>query len=116
MRGDAGTSWVSGEPVLPQVTTALAVSVTLVLGALAVTTAVAALVCARTLHLGSRRRLRRKRAGTVAAVLAALPKFLLASLLAMVFGVWLGWFPHKAGRGRGRWCCPPSPSVCPPGR
>ncbi|KFF98978.1 ABC transporter permease [Streptomyces scabiei] len=99
VRGDAGTSWVSGEPVLPQVTTALAVSITLMLGALAVTTAVAALVCARTLHLGSRRRLRRKRAGTVAAVLAALPKFLLASLLATVFGVWLGWFPSQGWEG-----------------
>ncbi|WP_078853788.1 ABC transporter permease subunit [Streptomyces sp. FxanaA7] len=97
--GDAGTSWVSGEPVLPQVTTALAVSVTLMLGALAVTIAVAATVCARTLYLGSRRRLRQKPAGTAAAVPAALPKFLLASLLATVFGVWLGWFPSQGWEG-----------------
>ncbi|GGK91867.1 ABC transporter permease subunit [Streptomyces flaveus] len=98
-RGDAGTSWVSGEPVLPQVSTAFAVSVTLMLGALVVTIAVAALVCARTLHLGSRRRLRQGRAGTGAAVLAALPKFLLASLLATVCGVWLGWFPSQGWEG-----------------
>lgn len=99
VRGDAGTSWVSGEPVLPQVTTALAVSVTLMLGALAVTAVVAALVCARTLYLGSRRRLRQKRMGVGAAVLAALPKFLLASLLATVCGVWLGWFPSQGWEG-----------------
>ncbi|WP_328770149.1 ABC transporter permease subunit [Streptomyces sp. NBC_00286] len=98
-RGDAGTSWVSGEPVLPEVTTAFAVSLTLMLGALVVTIAVAALVCARTLHLGSRRRLRQGRAGTGAAVLAALPKFLLASLLATVCGVWLGWFPSSGWAG-----------------
>ncbi|MFD9255098.1 ABC transporter permease subunit [Streptomyces bottropensis] len=98
-RGDAGVSWVSGEPVLPQVTTALAVSVTLMLGALAVTVVVAVLVCARTLRLGARRRLRRKRAGIGAAVLAALPKFLLASLLATVCGVWLGWFPSQGWEG-----------------
>lgn len=98
-RGDAGTSWVSGEPVLPQVTTAFAVSVTLMLGALAVTVVVAALVCTRTLYLGSRRRLRRARAGTAAAVLASLPKFLLASLLATVCGVWLGWFPSSGWEG-----------------
>ncbi|WP_338897083.1 ABC transporter permease subunit [Streptomyces sp. TG1A-60] len=97
--GDAGTSWVSGEPVLPEVTNAFAVSVTLMLGALTVTVAVAALVCARTLHLGSRRRLRQGRAGTGAAVLAALPKFLLASLLATVCGVWLGWFPSQGWAG-----------------
>ncbi|MDQ1022964.1 peptide/nickel transport system permease protein [Streptomyces umbrinus] len=98
-RGEAGTSWVSGEPVLPQVTSAFAVSFTLMLGALVVTIAVAALVCARTLHLGSRRRLRQARAGTGAAVLAALPKFLLASLLATVCGVWLGWFPSSGWEG-----------------
>ncbi|WP_328874807.1 ABC transporter permease subunit [Streptomyces sp. NBC_00287] len=98
-RGDAGTSWVSGEAVQPQVTAAFAVSVTLMLGALAVTVAVAALLSARTLYLGSRRRLRRRRSGTGAAVLAALPKFLLASLLATVCGVWLGWFPSSGWEG-----------------
>lgn len=97
--GQAGTSWVSGEPVLPQVTNAFAVSVTLMLGALVVTAAVAALVCARTLRLGARRRLVSGRAGTGAAVLAALPKFLLASLLATGCGVWLGWFPSQGWAG-----------------
>ncbi|MFD3708803.1 ABC transporter permease subunit [Streptomyces sp. NPDC058677] len=97
--GDAGTSWVSGEAVLPQVTAAFAVSFTLMLGALVVTLAVAALVSARTLYLGSRRRLRRGRGATGAAVLAALPKFLLASLLATVGGVWLGWFPSSGWEG-----------------
>jgi ABC-type dipeptide/oligopeptide/nickel transport system permease component/ABC-type dipeptide/oligopeptide/nickel transport system permease subunit len=98
-RGDAGTSWVSGEPVLPEVTSALAVSTTLMLGALVVTLAVAALVSARTLFLGSRQALSPGRAGTGAAFLAALPKFLLASLLATVFGVWLGWFPSSGWEG-----------------
>ncbi|MBX9398216.1 ABC transporter permease subunit [Streptomyces sp. TRM72054] len=98
-RGDAGTSWVSGEPVLPQVSAAFAVSGTLMLGALVVTLAVAALLSARTLYLGSRRRLRQGRAGTGAAVLAALPKFLLASLLATVCGVWLGWLPSSGWEG-----------------
>ncbi|MBA4864848.1 ABC transporter permease subunit [Streptomyces sp. PSKA54] len=98
-RGDAGTSWVSGEPVLPQVTGAFGVSVTLMLGALAVTVLVAGLVCARTVFLGSRRRLRQDRVSTGPAVLAALPKFLLASLLATVCGVWLGWFPSSGWEG-----------------
>ncbi|MFF1510446.1 ABC transporter permease subunit [Streptomyces sp. NPDC058326] len=97
--GDAGTSWVSGEPVLPQVTAAIGVSVTLMLGALLVTVLAAAAVCARTLHLGAHRRLRRERTGTGAAVLAALPKFLLASLLSLAGGVWLGWFPSGGWEG-----------------
>jgi ABC-type dipeptide/oligopeptide/nickel transport system permease subunit len=98
-RGDAGVSWVSGAPVMPQVGTALSVSLTLMLGAFAVTVLVAALVCARTVLLGSRRRLRQDRAGTTAAVLASLPKFLLASVLATVCGVWWGWFPSSGGDG-----------------
>lgn len=98
-RGDAGTSWVSGEAVLPQVTGAFAVSFTLMLGALVVTVAVAALASARTLYLGSRRRLHRGSGAIGVAVLAALPKFLLASLLATVCGVWLGWFPSSGWAG-----------------
>ncbi|MFG2806661.1 ABC transporter permease subunit [Streptomyces massasporeus] len=98
-RGDAGVSWVSGAPVMPQVGTALSVSLTLMLGALAVTVLVAGLVCARTVFLGSRRRLRQDRAGTTAAVLASLPKFLLASVLATVCGVWWGWFPSSGWEG-----------------
>ncbi|WP_158842323.1 ABC transporter permease subunit [Saccharothrix deserti] len=105
-RGDAGTSWVSGEPVLPEVTSAFAVSVTMMLGALVVTIAVAALISARTLYLGSRRALGQRRAGTGAAFLAALPKFLLASLLATVFGVWLGWFPSSGWAGPGSMVLP----------
>ncbi|MEU0533190.1 ABC transporter permease subunit [Amycolatopsis tolypomycina] len=97
-RGDAGTSWVSGAPVLPQVVTALGVSLTLMLATLVVTIAVAALVSTRTLYRGSRR-LPHDGGGTVAASLAALPKFLLASLLATVFGVWLGWFPPGGWTG-----------------
>ncbi|MFF6918085.1 ABC transporter permease subunit [Streptomyces sp. NPDC012466] len=98
-RGDAGVSWVSGAPVMPQVGTALSVSLTLMLGAFAVSVLVAALVCARTVLLGSRRRLRQDRAGTTAAVLASLPKFLLASVLATVCGVWWGWFPSSGWDG-----------------
>jgi ABC-type dipeptide/oligopeptide/nickel transport system permease subunit/ABC-type dipeptide/oligopeptide/nickel transport system permease component len=105
-RGDAGISWVSGGPVLPEVMNAFAVSVTLMLGALVVTIAVAALVSARTLHLGSRGLLRTHRAGTGTAFLAALPKFLLASLLATVFGVWLGWLPSSGWDGPGSMVLP----------
>ncbi|MEU3889691.1 ABC transporter permease subunit [Streptomyces sp. NPDC029041] len=98
-RGDAGVSWVSGAPVMRQATTALSVSLTLMLGAFAVTVLVAGLLCARTVFLGSRRRLRQDRAGTTAAVLASLPKFLLASVLATVCGVWWGWFPSSGWEG-----------------
>ncbi|MBQ0825716.1 ABC transporter permease subunit [Streptomyces tagetis] len=93
-RGDAGDSWISGTPVLPDVARALGASLLLMASALAVAALTAALVCARTLRLGARRGLGgRRRGGTGSAMAAALPEFLLASVLSTVVGVQLGWLP-----------------------
>ncbi|MEV0636779.1 ABC transporter permease subunit [Streptomyces sp. NPDC050619] len=93
-RGDAGRSWLSGGEVTPAVLQALGVSLLLMAVALAVATGTAGLVCARTLWLGAHRRLDGRRAtGSGSAVLAALPEFLTASVLATVVGVQLGWLP-----------------------
>jgi peptide/nickel transport system permease protein len=94
LHGDAGRSWTSGTDVMPSVVQALGVSLLLMAGALAVAALTAGLLCARTLWLGSRRRLAGRRSGgSGAAVLAALPEFLTASVLATVVGVQLGWLP-----------------------
>ncbi|MGW7269109.1 ABC transporter permease subunit [Streptomyces sp. NPDC054864] len=94
LHGDAGRSWISGEAVLPSVTEALGVSLLLMSAALAVAVVTAGAVCARTLWLGSRRRLSgRKHSGGGAAVVATLPEFLTASVLATVVGVQFGWLP-----------------------
>ncbi|MFF3846235.1 ABC transporter permease subunit [Streptomyces sp. NPDC002328] len=93
-RGDAGRSWISGSEVMPDVLQALGVSLLLVTVALVIALVTAAAVCARTLRLGARRRLDGRRAGgSGSAVLAALPEFLTASVLATVVGVQLGWLP-----------------------
>ncbi|GHH95073.1 ABC transporter permease subunit [Streptomyces capillispiralis] len=92
--GDAGRSWISGGEVMPGVLRALGASLLLMTVALLVAAVVAGLVCARTLHLGALRRLDgRRAAGTGSAVLAALPEFLVASVLATVVGVQWGWLP-----------------------
>ncbi|MFJ5997278.1 ABC transporter permease subunit [Streptomyces sp. NPDC092370] len=94
LHGDAGTSWVSGSQVLPDVAPALGVSLLLMAGALVVAAGTAVAVCARTLRLGAGGRLGARRpGGTVTAVLAALPEFLVASVLVSVIGVQLGWLP-----------------------
>ncbi|MBA4860875.1 ABC transporter permease subunit [Streptomyces sp. PSKA54] len=94
LHGDAGRSWISGTEVLPSVVQALGASLLLMAGALAVAGATAGVLCARTLWLGSRGRLARRRTGgSGAALLAALPEFLTASVLATVVGVQLGWLP-----------------------
>ncbi|MFI9168681.1 ABC transporter permease subunit [Streptomyces lincolnensis] len=92
--GDAGRSWLSGAEVTPAVLQALGVSLLLMAVALVVAALTATLVCARTLWLGAHRRLHGRRAGGGgSAVLAALPEFLTASVLATVVGVQLGWLP-----------------------
>ncbi|MFG2126455.1 ABC transporter permease subunit [Streptomyces sp. NPDC048751] len=88
-RGDAGRSWISGAEVMPGVLHALGVSLLLMAVALVAAGCTAALLCARTLRTG----LPRRTAGSASAVLAALPEFLTASVLATVVGVQLGWLP-----------------------
>ncbi|GGQ31097.1 ABC transporter permease subunit [Streptomyces roseolilacinus] len=93
LRGDLGTSWVSGTDVLPSVTAGLQVSLGLMGAALAVALAVAAALVAPVLVRG------RGTSGMVAAMLAAVPEFLLATVLLVVGGVWLGWFPTAGWKG-----------------
>ncbi|MGW3284213.1 ABC transporter permease subunit [Streptomyces sp. NPDC001002] len=89
-RGDAGRSWISGTEVAPAVLQALGASLLLMAVALAVAVVTAGLVCAPTLN---RRGRRGRSTGGGSAVLAALPEFLTASVLATVVGVQLGWLP-----------------------
>ncbi|GAA2348458.1 ABC transporter permease subunit [Streptomyces cuspidosporus] len=110
VRGDAGHSWVSGGAVLPGVATALGASLLLMAAALTVAVATAAAVCARTLALGARRGLAGRRTGGAAAMLAALPEFLTASLLATVVGVQLGWLPALGWYGP-RWLVLPALAI-----
>lgn len=92
LRGDLGTSWVSGRPVLPGVLAATGVSLTLmVLSALVAALLVAALTlpALRAALRGAARR----SGGATAAALTALPEFLLAAMLLVVGAVWLRAFP-----------------------
>lgn len=96
-RGDFGTSWVSGQPVAPDAFAAFGVSLTLMAAASVVALPLAGALVWRTLRRGAHGGA--PRAGTLAAVLAALPEFLLAAVLAAVFGVQLGWFPAMGWAG-----------------
>ncbi|WSF45258.1 ABC transporter permease subunit [Streptomyces sp. NBC_01356] len=109
--GDAGRSWISGTEVLPGVGQALGVSLLLMAGALAVAAVTAGALCARTLWRGSRGGLAGRRSGGGgAALLAALPEFLTASVLATVVGVHLGWLPALGWYGP-RWMVLPALSL-----
>ncbi len=97
-RGDAGTSWISGTPVLPGVVSALGVSLTLMGFAVAVASVVAVALAAPALVAGVRGEPNRG-SGAVAAMLTALPEFVLAAALLLLGSVWLGWFPPYGWTG-----------------
>ncbi|MEV7795924.1 ABC transporter permease subunit [Streptomyces sp. NPDC087512] len=93
VRGDLGTSWVSGTDVLPSVLSGLQVSLGLMAAALAVAVLLAVALAAPVLVRG------RGSAGAFAAMAAAVPEFLLATVALLVCGVWLGWLPTSGWRG-----------------
>lgn len=99
LRGDFGRSWVDGGEVLPSVLSGLGVSLTLMTAALIVTVALVCVLCAPTLVRGARGTLRAGRGtGAAAAALAALPEFLVATMLLVTLSVWLGWLPPYGWR------------------
>ncbi|MDK1474893.1 ABC transporter permease subunit [Streptomyces sp. 549] len=93
LRGDLGTSWVSGTDVLPSVASGLQVSLGLMGAAFAVA---ALLACALVAPVLVRSR---GTGGAFAAMLAAVPEFLLATVALLVCGVWLGWLPTAGWAG-----------------
>jgi peptide/nickel transport system permease protein len=98
LQGDAGTSWISGAPVLPGMLQAAQVSLTLMACAFGVAAVITALLCLPTIRRGLQGRPTRS-GGALGAALTALPDFLLASVLLVVFAVWLRWLPPYGWRG-----------------
>lgn len=93
LRGDLGTSWVSGTDVLPSVISGLQVSLGLMAAAFGVAVLLAGALVAPVLVRG------RGSAGAFAAMLAAVPEFLLATVALLVCGVWLGLLPTSGWQG-----------------
>lgn len=84
---------MSGTDVLPSVAAGLQVSLALMGAALGIALLVACALVAPVLVRG------RGTAGAFAAMLAALPEFLLATLALLACGVWLGWLPTSGWQG-----------------
>ncbi|MFF9057267.1 ABC transporter permease subunit [Streptomyces sp. NPDC014882] len=93
VRGDLGTSWVSGAEVGPSVLAGFQVSLALMGAALGVAVLLGAALVAPVLVRG------RASAGAGAAMLAAVPEFLSATVGLLVCGVWLGWLPTSGWEG-----------------
>ncbi|MFF6878274.1 ABC transporter permease subunit [Streptomyces sp. NPDC012474] len=93
LHGDLGTSWVSGTEVLPSVVSGLQVSLALMGASLGLALLLACALVAPVLVRG------RASAGAWAAMLVAIPEFLLATVVLLLFGVWLGWLPTSGWMG-----------------
>lgn len=98
LTGDPGTSWISGRPVLPGVLSALGVSLTLMVFAVAVAAVLAVLLALPAVARGLRGTAG-PASGAWGAAFTALPEFLLAALLLVTGAVWLGLFPPYGWQG-----------------
>ncbi|PRY63030.1 peptide/nickel transport system permease protein [Vreelandella songnenensis] len=98
LHGDAGNSWISGAPVLPGMLKSAQVSITLMAFGMLVAVVVATLICVPVVRQGLNGRVSRS-SGAVGATLTALPEFLLAAVLLVVFAAWLNWLPPYGWRG-----------------
>ncbi|MER6614515.1 ABC transporter permease [Streptomyces xantholiticus] len=92
-RGDLGVSWVSGTEVLPSVLAGLQVSLALMGAALVVALLTGTALVVPVLVRG------RETSGAFAAMLTAVPEFLLSTVLLIVTGVWLGLLPTSGWAG-----------------
>ena len=98
MHGDAGNSWISGAPVLPGMLKSAQVSITLMAFGMLVAVITATLICMPVVRRGLNGRVSRS-SGAIGATLTALPEFLLASVLLVIFAAWLNWLPPYGWRG-----------------
>ncbi|WP_438765388.1 ABC transporter permease subunit [Kushneria sp. TE3] len=92
MHGDAGLSWISGGPVLPGMLQATGVSLTLMFGALLVALVTTVLLCVTAVRRGLLGE-PAPTSGALGATLTALPEFLLAAILLVIFAAGLNWLP-----------------------
>jgi peptide/nickel transport system permease protein len=90
LTGDLGRSWFSGQDVTDALAARLPVTLSLTIGAVLVTALVGVLlgVLAASRRGGVDRTIQ-----TASVVAAAVPGFLVALVLALVFGIWLRWLP-----------------------
>ncbi|WP_227875956.1 ABC transporter permease subunit [Kushneria konosiri] len=92
LHGDAGVSWISGGPVLPGMLEATGVSLTLMLAALLVALVTTAALCVTAVRRGLSGE-PAPTSGALGATLTALPEFLLAAILLVIFAAGLNWLP-----------------------
>lgn len=90
LQGDLGRSWFSGQEVTAAIGSRLPVTLSLTIGAVLVTAVVGILLG---VLAASRRGAIDRLVQTGSIVVSSIPGFLVALVLALIFGIWLRWLP-----------------------
>ena len=91
-QGDLGVSWVDGSPVMQSVQSTAKTSLFLMACALTMTLVFCLISVLFTIHRWQQNKLDNQH-NSLSSVLVSLPEYVIASLLILVFAIWLGWFP-----------------------
>lgn len=91
-QGDLGVSWVDGSPVMQSVHSTAKTSLFLMACALTMTLVFCLISVLFTIHRWQQNKLDNQH-NSLSSVLVSLPEYVIASLLILVFAIWLGWFP-----------------------
>ncbi|MFM2587345.1 ABC transporter permease subunit [Vibrio sp. TBV020] len=98
IQGDMGVSWIDGSPVFESVQQTAKTSLLLMSTALAMTFLLCVLSTAYTVMQWQRNKLAEQH-NSLSSVLISLPEYVVASLLILLFSIWLGWFPPYGWQG-----------------
>ncbi|QIA63609.1 ABC transporter permease subunit [Vibrio astriarenae] len=97
MQGDLGNSWIDNSSVTESVKKNVVTSLTLTASAFGLTIILCGISVCYTLYRWSRNQLGVEH-NAISSVLVALPEYVIAALLILIFSVWLGWFPPYGWR------------------
>jgi peptide/nickel transport system permease protein len=98
LHGDLGVSWIDGSSVMQSVKHTAKTSLLLMAGALIITFVLCTVSLLYTVRRWQQNCLD-KHQNSLSSVLVSLPEYVVASLLILVFSIWLGWFPPYGWQG-----------------
>ncbi|MCL9775676.1 ABC transporter permease subunit [Vibrio methylphosphonaticus] len=98
VQGDFGLSWIDGSSVIEGIQQTLSTSLLLMAIALSLTFLLCTLSLLHTFHRWKRGKLAQSH-NSLSTVLISLPEYVVASILILVFSIWLGWLPPYGWQG-----------------
>ncbi|MFA0085310.1 ABC transporter permease subunit [Vibrio sp. 10N.261.51.F12] len=98
LQGDLGRSWIDGAPVIEGIQQTLSTSLLLMSIALGLTFLLCLIGLLQTLHRWKHGQLAQTH-NSLSTALISLPEYVVASILILIFSIWLGWLPPYGWQG-----------------